>query len=139
MTVDLKEFSTIERPDGIIEYHFTKFSRESVNAWFETTTRHDQVYHTAGRHLQRLIFFDGNLIPTPYLISRANEATALTPLTLRESQALIIPHNLIAYQMMALFLNNLPLHREGISRTQVFKDAESGLAWLHQRRQALGE
>jgi hypothetical protein len=128
-------FAVDYRDDGVIVYHFWDVHRETVDTWFEVTTKHDQEAFAANEHLRRIFYFHGTLMPTPYAFSLAHKAADLTPDGLVESVAIVV-ENLLVFQLIATFVNRLPI-RQARSVTRIFRDVDSALEWLKQRGQAL--
>jgi hypothetical protein len=116
------------RPDGVFVYHFYDARRESLDRWFELTTRHDQEAHAEGRHVKSLIWLHGTLIATPYALYTVRKAAALTPKDLRESVAVIVENGLV-YKLLSTFLSRLPAdHARSVTR--IFRDEASAIQWL---------
>lgn len=129
-------FSAEYRDDGIIVYHFHDVNRESIDMWYDTTTRHDAEAALRGQPILRIIKLERMLIPTPYAFSRAKQAVELTPPNLREALAVVVPDTL-AFQLIKLFINRLPPLAK--ASTRVFHNEEAALRWLRQRGQDLME
>ena len=126
-------FTATLRPDGIWVYRFTDVTREAMDAWYETSVRHDMEYDARGEHLRRLILIDRLIMPTPYAIGRTREAAEKTPLTLRESNALVLTQSL-TLRLIVMGVQRLPGQPGSI---RVFLNEPDALEWLESRQKEL--
>lgn len=117
--------------DGIYIYHFYTAKRESIDAWYTVSTRHDQEYAESGEHLQRILWIHGMLLPTPYAISVIQKATHETPPKLTESNAVILPKGLVTTAVMRM-VSLLP-DQHGQSVVKLFNNRGEALSWLAER------
>jgi len=129
-----EHFTTTLRPDGIWEYRFTDVTRETMDAWFEVTTRHDREYAERGEHLLRLILIDKLIMPTPYAINRTREAAEMTPPELVESNALVLTQS-VTLRLIMMAAQKLP----GAAQTvKVFIRQDDAVRWLKERAEEFG-
>ncbi|HLA42268.1 MAG TPA: hypothetical protein VJZ27_02465, partial [Aggregatilineales bacterium] len=47
-------FNVEYRSDGIIIYHAYTATRDTIDAWFDVTVKHDQEHLAMGRHIRRI-------------------------------------------------------------------------------------
>jgi hypothetical protein len=133
--VDGDGLTVIHGDDGITRVYLHDMNRPSVDSFMTFMAEHDQFCAKANKHALRVIR-SKVLYPTPYFVTRMIKNSDLTPKTLRESDAVIIPDTRMAFivRNMILRLNN-PAQ---VSIRLCVNDVEA-MAWLTARRQLLGE
>ncbi len=129
------QFRVQYRGDGIIVYFAQGSMRQTVDAWYEMSTRHDQEAAREGRHLRRMMIFDDKFFPTPYAVSRAWAADEQTPDNLRESFAMVVENHL-AFRFMQGAFSRFPIKAR--TNARAFNTQEAALAWLVARLDELG-
>jgi hypothetical protein len=124
-------FKVSQHEDGYYIYHFEDGTRETIDAWFNTSQQHDMEYAASGKHLARLILFASLILPSPYAIARATKLSHLTPPALRESSAFVV-ENEIAYALVSALVSNLE-EKKVRDSTRIFRSESEAVAWLTNR------
>ncbi len=105
--------------------------RASVDTLFGTLAKLDQEAFEAGKSRHTLIDIRYAGWPTPYAVAELIDAAKETPAGLRESIAILVAPNNLAFRLVETMLSKLT--KQVQKATRVFTREDEAMRWLHER------
>ncbi|QPC83409.1 hypothetical protein G4Y79_03230 [Phototrophicus methaneseepsis] len=123
-------FRAVERSDGIWEFHFQDFKRDTTDDWVQTAMRDNRHYANTGEHLRQIYYIESSVLPTPYASSKAIMLAQKMPPNIHISTAVLVPNHAIV-SVARIIVKRVP----GTDYMRIFMDEDLAEAWLEQRHQ----
>jgi hypothetical protein len=124
----MSSFRAVQRPNGIWEFHFQDFRRDTTDEWVKTALHDNQHYAATGQHLRQIYYIGKGVLPTPYATSQAVMLARTMPKHIRISTAILVPNTAIM-TVARITVQRVP----GTDYLRLFSTEQEAEHWLAQR------
>lgn len=121
-------FRATERPEGIWEFRFRDFKRDTIDEWVQTSLEQIQLYHARNQHLRQIYYFENRALPTPYGTSQTLMLAQSLPNDMMASVAALTSNNAIV-SLIRVTVKRIP----GTDYLRIFQYEAEADAWMNQR------
>jgi hypothetical protein len=120
-----------QHADGFLVFRVRDVTRKTVDAVFDAFQKYDREAFEAGLARRTLVDMRQAGWPTPYAVMRMVQSARETPRGLRESVAVVVGHDRMAFRLLERLLSRLTTHAQ--QSTRLFINEEEAINWLRRR------